>query len=160
MKTQLQTLVASLATAIDQLPVDPLRVFVLDMPRPDAGNTYSSPVADIHNWGQAWQSVFPDAVYDNGINRLTWVGNEKPQSVPLTRFYHENDEAQSQEMIVEWQDQGAYDPIIEATSTIARLQETEAVLRDELARQANRIVELEQRIAATNAAIDAAQGQA
>ena len=159
MKTQLQTLVVSLAAAIDQLPVDPLRVFVLDMPRPDGMTNYSSPVADIHNWGQAWQSVFPDAVYDNGINRLTWIGNEKPQSVPATRFYHENDEAQSQEMVVEWQDQGAHDPMIEAASTITRLQETEVVLRDELSRQANQIVELEQRIAATNAAIDAAQGQ-
>ena len=121
---------------------------------------YSSPVADIHNWGYAWQSLFPDAVYDNGINRLTWIGAETPQGVEITKGYPDtNGDPQMETFVVQWVDMGIHDPMIEATSTIARLQETEDVLRDELARQANQIVELEQRIAATNAAIDAAQGQ-
>lgn len=161
MKTQLQTLVASLATAIDQLPVDPLRVFVLDMPRPDAMTVYNSSLGDLNNWNQWGPNLFPGSVYDNGINRLTWVGAEAPQGVEITKGYTDiSGDPQMETFVVQWVDHGIYDPMIEATSTISRLQETEVVLREELARQTNRIAELEQHITATNAAIDAAQGQA
>jgi hypothetical protein len=158
MKTQIQTLVTSLASLVDQLPVDPPRVFVLQIPRSDAATQYFSGILDMNN-PQDWpNNAYPGAVYDSGINTLTLISPVKPTSLDVVASFRDDaGNPKERPEVVEWQDMGIYDPMIEATATITRLQETEVVLREEITRQANRIVALEAEILRLNTAIDAAQ---
>lgn len=111
-------------------------------------------------WQQVGPSTYPGAVHDNADNSLSFVGIEKPVPLNLIRRDYNSGSSEwttSEPFDLEWIDMGIYDPMIEATATITRLQETEMVLREELTRQANRIVALEAEILRLNTAIDAAQ---
>jgi hypothetical protein len=161
MKTQIQTLVASLAALADQLPADPARVFVLYIPRSDAVTQYFSGILDMNN-PQDWpNNAYPGAVYDSGINTLTLISHVKPTALDVVASFRDDaGDPKERPEVVEWQDMGIYDPMIEATATITQLQETEVVLREEITRQANEIVRLQNQINDLNTEIDRAQGQA
>ena len=168
MKTQIQTLLSAAITSIQSagllttnLP-DPLpRVWRMNRERPDGGMQFKTlDNQQIDPWNFYHAIVFPGSVYQED-GSVILISAEKPNPLNLIRSIYNNDGWTDYEpFLIEWQDEGAYDPMVEATLTITRLQETEVVLRDEIARQASQIAELEQRIAKTNAAIDAAQEQA
>ena len=161
MKTQIQTLIASLDSLASQLPDNFLRLFELRIPASGGDVFYNSSNGDLNHWGQWVPNLYPGSVYDNALNRVTLIASQLPVGFEVMQTVNDGSgESQTLPHVIEWTDQGLYDPMIEATATISRLQETEVVLREELTRQGNQIAELQQRIAATNAAIDAAQGQA
>jgi hypothetical protein len=160
MKTALLAQLAA-ASALAENIVEQPHIWSLSIPFPSASTVFESTAGlNLPNWAQVGPEQFPGAQYDQGSNALSLVATEKPSAVNVIRRDYDGTTLEwttTEPFDIEWVDMGIYDPMIEATATITRLQETEVVLREEITRQANRIVALEAEILRLNTAIDAAQ---